>query len=118
LRWASGKRHHIDESLFQRSLKTAVREAGLTKPLTSHTFRHLFATHLLSDGYGIGAVQELLGHKDVRTTMMYTHVLNRGGRLAGSPADGHVSNLRALLNVDRKMRHSRVVNESHRSREM
>jgi integron integrase len=81
-------RHHIDESLFSRSLKTAVRQAGLTKRVTSHTFRHSFATHLLADGYDIRTVQELLGHKDVRTTMIYTHILNRGGRGVRSPADG------------------------------
>lgn len=92
-RWRNSKtgeqgRHHIDESLFSRSLKAAVREAGLTKRVTSHTFRHSFATHLLADGYDIRTVQELLGHKDVRTTMIYTHVLNRGGRGVRSPADG------------------------------
>lgn len=92
-RWRNPKtgqqgRHHIDESLFSRSLKAAVREAGLTKRVTSHTFRHSFATHLLADGYDIRTVQELLGHKDVRTTMIYTHVLNRGGRGVRSPADG------------------------------
>ena len=83
-RWRNARtgeqgRHHIDESLFSRSLKAAVRKAGLTKRVTSHTFRHSFATHLLADGYDIRTVQELLGHKDVRTTMIYTHVLNRGG---------------------------------------
>lgn len=92
-RWRNAKtgeqgRHHIDESLFSRSLKTAVRQAGLTKRVTSHTLRHSFATHLLADGYDIRTVQELLGHKDVRTTMIYTHVLNRGGRGVRSPADG------------------------------
>jgi integron integrase len=92
-RWRNPKtgeqgRHHIDESLFSRSLKAAVRKAGLTKRVTSHTFRHSFATHLLADGYDIRTVQELLGHKDVRTTMIYTHVLNRGGRGVRSPADG------------------------------
>ena len=94
-RWRNRKtgdqgRHHIDESLFSRSLKNAVRQAGLTKRVTSHTFRHSFATHLLTDGYDIRTVQELLGHKDVRTTMIYTHVLNRGGRGVRSPADGLV----------------------------
>ena len=81
-------RHHIDDALIQRSVKGAVRRAGITKHVTPHTFRHSFATHLLEDGYDIRTVQELLGHKDVRTTMIYTHVLNRGGRGVRSPADG------------------------------
>jgi integron integrase len=94
-RWKNSRtgeqgRHHIDESLFSRSLKAAVRKAGLTKRVTSHTFRHSFATHLLADGYDIRTVQELLGHQDVRTTMIYTHVLNRGGRGVRSPTDGLV----------------------------
>ena len=80
-------RHHIDESLVQRAVTLAVRGAGLTKRVTSHTFRHSFATHLLADGYDIRTVQELLGHNDVRTIMVYTHVLNRGGRGVRSPAD-------------------------------
>lgn len=81
-------RHHVHESLVQKAIHAAVRKAGLTKRVTSHTFRHSFATHLLADGYDIRTVQELLGHKDVRTTMIYTHVLNRGGRGVRSPADG------------------------------
>ena len=80
-------RHHIDESLVQRAVKDAVRQSGIVRRATCHTFRHSFATHLLEAGYDIRTVQELLGHQDVRTTMIYTHVLNRGGRGVRSPAD-------------------------------
>ncbi len=87
----SGKtrRHHVDEKGVQRAMKQAVRDAGLTKPATPHTLRHSFATHLLQSGYDIRTVQELLGHADVATTMIYTHVLNRGGRGVISPMDQH-----------------------------
>lgn len=86
----SGKvrRHHIDEKCIQRAMKDAVRDAGIVKPATPHTLRHSFATRLLQSGYDIRTVQELLGHADVSTTMIYTHVLNRGARAVRSPLDG------------------------------
>ena len=81
------RRHHVQDQAVQRAVKQAARVAGLVKPATPHTFRHSFATHLLEGGYDIRTVQELLGHSDVSTTMIYTHVLNRGGRGVRSPLD-------------------------------
>ena len=81
------RRHHVQDQAIQRAIRQAVREAGIVKPATPHTLRHSFATHLLTSGYDIRTVQELLGHKDVATTMIYTHVLNKGGRGVTSPLD-------------------------------
>ena len=81
------RRHHIHESSLQKAIRKAAQAAGIAKPVGPHTFRHSFATHLLENGYDIRTVQELLGHKDVKTTMIYTHVLNKGGLAVHSPLD-------------------------------
>jgi site-specific recombinase XerD len=85
--FAADRHHHLHEESLQRAIKRAVRDAGLAKPATTHSLRHSCATHLLESGYDIRTVQELLGHADVSTTMIYTHVLNRGGRGVVSPLD-------------------------------
>lgn len=82
------RRHHLHESVVQKAVRAAVSRAGISKRASCHTLRHSFATHLLEAGYDIRTIQELLGHRDVSTTMIYTHVLNRGGRGVKSPLDG------------------------------
>lgn len=86
-------RHHIHETSIQRAVKDATQRAGIVKHAVCHTFRHSFATHLLEAGYDIRTIQELMGHKDVSTTMIYTHVLNKGGHGVKSPVDMFITDI-------------------------
>lgn len=81
------RKHHVHETMLQRAVKERARKAGIVKRVSCHSFGHSFATHLLESGYDIRTIQELLGHKDVSTTMIYTHVLNKGGQGVQSPLD-------------------------------
>ena len=98
------KRHHMDPSVIQKAVRQAARSAGLRKRATPHVFRHSFATHLLDDGYDLRTVQDLMGHRDVKTTQIYTHVLQRGGSAVRSPVDtllAQASHLGGFLNPRR-----------------
>jgi site-specific recombinase XerD len=93
------RHHHLHESVMQKAMKEARLKAGMAQPASCHTLRHSFGTNLLEDGYDIRRVQELLGHTDVRTTMIYTHVLNRGGKGVRSPADALIESFAVIAEL-------------------
>ncbi|MEX0874692.1 MAG: integron integrase [Actinomycetota bacterium] len=106
-------RHHLHETVVQKAVREAARRSGIPKRITTHTFRHSFATQLLKSGYDIRTVQELLGHEDVRTTMIYTHVLNRGGRGVRSPLDSIPEARQPTSYADRE----KLLKPDHKSRD-